>query len=408
MRVALYYPWIYLTSGVERTLLELSVRSRHHWTLYTSFFKPEHTYPGLSQCKVVTVGSVSVARDIRNVGKSALEILRLRLPMEDHDMLVVASEGLGDFVVFRNAQRPVLCLCFTPLRAIFDTEYRERARQERGTFGRLALDAGSWLFRNLDRLAWKRYARVICISNESRKRALAGGLTDEGKIELLHPAPAFGSVAALSERFDRYFLLPGRIMWTKNLELGIAAFRKFKAEHPEFHDFRLIVSGIVDKKSEPYFAKVRDLASADASIEFRVLPSDEELAELYRNCFGVLFTAFNEDWGLVPLEAMSFGKPVIAVDRGGPRETIETGVQGFLEEPTAAAFAARMSQLASDPALARQLGRAGIERSKKYSWDAFTDHIDAEVDRLCGADRGVDRIAKINRVVKQEGLAERL
>jgi hypothetical protein len=145
MRVALYYPWIYLTSGVERTLLEVSGRSRHDWVLYTSFFKPEHTYAGLAQRKVVTLGSVPVSRDIKNVGKAAWKIAQLRLPLERHDLLVVASEGLGDFVVFRNAKCPVLCLCFTPLRAVFDPEYRQRARGQRGALGRLALDVGSWV-----------------------------------------------------------------------------------------------------------------------------------------------------------------------------------------------------------------------------------------------------------------------
>jgi glycosyltransferase involved in cell wall biosynthesis len=248
---------------------------------------------------------------------------------------------------------------------------------------------------------------VICISNESRNRALAGRLADEEKIELLHPAPGFESVAGRSDRFDRYFLLPGRIMWTKNLELGIEAFRKFKADNPECQDFRLIISGIVDKKSEPYYERLRALASSDPSIEFRVLPSDAELAELYRNCYGVLFTAFNEDWGLVPLEAMSFGKPVIAVNRGGPRETIEAGVQGYLEEPVPAAFAARMAELASDPALARRLGGAGFQRSKQYSWDAFTSRIDDEVDRLCAARPTENRLSDVNRSMKQQEVAPR-
>ena len=44
MRVALYYPWIYLTSGAERIILELSGRSRHSWTLFTSHFAPEQTF----------------------------------------------------------------------------------------------------------------------------------------------------------------------------------------------------------------------------------------------------------------------------------------------------------------------------------------------------------------------------
>ncbi len=402
MRVALYYPWIYLTSGVERTLLELSRRSRHDWTLYTSHFDAKHTYAGLSEQKVVTVGEVSVSRDIKSVARAGWQILNLRLPLKNHDFLVVSSEGMGDFITFRNNSLPMMCLCFTPLRVVFDPVYRERAHQDRSVPGRVALRVGSWAFRQLDKAAWKKYKSVIFISSEARKRAIAGGLTNGSHTEILHPAPAF-EVDKPSDRFDRYFFVPGRIMWTKNLELAIEAFWKFKVDNPDLGDFRLIFAGIVDKKSEPYFARLKQLAAKDPSIEFRILPSDDEMAELYSNCYCMLFTAFNEDWGLVPIEAMTFGKPVISVNRGGPLESIQPGVQGFLEEPEPEAFASRMVQLVRDPQLARRLGRAGFERAKRYSWGAFVDRIDDEIDSLCGVSPDVSWMAKTAAVGQAVG-----
>jgi glycosyltransferase involved in cell wall biosynthesis len=381
MRVALYYPWIYLTSGVERTLVELSGRSRHQWTLYTSHFEPEHTFPEMARRSVVTVGEVSVVRSIGAVATAAAQILRLRLPLENHDMLVVASEGLGDLAVFRNAERPTLCLCFTPLRAVFDPAYRRRALEEQDLAGRMLFQLCSWLFCCLDRLAWRKYGRVVCISHEARRRALAGRLVDDSKITVLYPAAGVRADTP-SDRFDHYFLAPGRIMWTKNLELGIAAFRRFKASSAEFQDYRLVIAGIVDKKSEAYYARLRELAAPEPGIDLRLHPSDSELAELYRNCRGVLFTAFNEDWGIVPLESMTFGKPVISVNRGGPRESIQHGVQGFLEEPEAEAFAVRMAELARDSELSRRMGIAGFQYARRYSWQSFADHMDEELDRL--------------------------
>src|SRR5207302_9764635 len=64
MRVGLYYPWIYLTSGAERVILELSGRSRHQWTLLTSHFAPEQTFPGFADRKVVELDRVPVDRSI--------------------------------------------------------------------------------------------------------------------------------------------------------------------------------------------------------------------------------------------------------------------------------------------------------------------------------------------------------
>jgi glycosyltransferase involved in cell wall biosynthesis len=104
------------------------------------------------------------------------------------------------------------------------------------------------------------------------------------------------------------------------------------------------------------------------------------LRELYRTCHAVLFPAFNEDWGIVPIEAMSFGKPVLATDRGGPREIVRSGVEGYLEAPEPAAFAARMVDLADTPSLARSLGRTAFKRSEVFSWDTFTARIDQAIE----------------------------
>jgi glycosyltransferase involved in cell wall biosynthesis len=110
-------------------------------------------------------------------------------------------------------------------------------------------------------------------------------------------------------------------------------------------------------------------------------PTDAELRALYERCTAVLFTAFNEDWGIVPLEAMAAGKPVVAVNRGGPSETVLHGETGYLEPDIPAAFARRMIELAADPALCRRLGLAGAERAQQFSWDAFVAGLDMIIEK---------------------------
>jgi glycosyltransferase involved in cell wall biosynthesis len=193
-------------------------------------------------------------------------------------------------------------------------------------------------------------------------------------VSFAEPAP--------SDCFDRFFLLPGRIMWTKNVELGIEAIKRLLTLCPESGDFRLVVAGIVDRKSEAYLARLRGMAGNDPRIEFCIHPSDEELADLYRRCYAVLFTAFNEDWGMVPVEAMHFGKPVIATSKGGPLESVRHGEQGFLEEPDPDAFAARMAELVRDPERARALGIAGRRQAERFSWVPFTQRVDEILEDL--------------------------
>jgi len=379
MRLALYYPWVHLTGGPERILVELTSRSRHQWEILTNHYDAAHSFPELRGRTIVELPRVPVERSLAKVASAGLRIVLQRLPTRGFDALVVMCEGLGDLVVFRNHDLPTLCLCLTPLRPAYDDNYRERALRSRGFFARTVLKAGLAVFRAADRLAWRRFDHVLCISQEARRRAVLGGLPRAAAADVAYPGPGLPGAADVS--FEPFFLLPGRVMWTKNLELGIAAFQRLRQAHPELAGYRLVVAGIVDRKSEPYFARLRALAGGDPSIEFRVLPTDAELAELYRTCRAVLFTAFNEDWGIVPLEAMAFGKPVIATNRGGPRESIVHGEQGFLEEPEPEAFAARMAELALDPGLAASMGRAGRERSQAFSWEAFTAGLDRAVER---------------------------
>jgi glycosyltransferase involved in cell wall biosynthesis len=349
--------------------------SRHEWTLLTNRFDRSNTFPGLSRLNVVELDSVSVERSVLTTAKSCLRLLTQRLPTADCDALVVVCEGLGDLVLFRNSL-PSLCLCLTPLRIAFDEAYRERWAETASPLKRVLVWAGTAAFRAVDRLAWRRYDRRFCISSEVRRRIVAGGLAEEHEVEVIYPALGV-QPETVEPVFGDFFLLPGRIMWTKNVELGIAAFAEFRRRHP---GYRLVIAGMVDKKSEPYLRRLRSL-SGDG-IEFRISPSDAELQDLYRTCRATLFTAFNEDYGIVPLEGMSYGKPAISVNRGGPLDTIHHGVNGFLEAPEVSAFAARMSELAASPDRCREMGKAAIVHARTFNWFDFAKRIDDAVESL--------------------------
>ena len=169
-------------------------------------------------------------------------------------------------------------------------------------------------------------------------------------------------------------------MWTKNLELAIDAFRSFRAQVPEPGRWRLRIAGIVDRKSEPYLAALRARAGEDQAIEFRIRPSDEEMHGFYASCFATLFTAFNEDWGLVVIEAMATGKPCVAVDSGGPREIVHHGEDGMLAAPTPEAFARAMLELETQPALRERIATQAPRSAARFGWETFIEAIDRELD----------------------------
>jgi glycosyltransferase involved in cell wall biosynthesis len=380
MRLAIYYPWLYLTSGAERTILEIARKSRHRVTVFTNRYEPAATFPELAACDVRLLAEVPVKRSLAGVLTAFARILRQRVDLEGFDALLVVCEGLGDLVALRSGRTPAYCLCLTPLRIAFDPHYRGRWMAAHGAASRAVVSAGLPVFRALDRVAWRHYRRVFAISEEIRQRILAGRLAPEERISILNPGVELDRFTP-SPCEEPTLFVPGRIMWTKNLELAIEAFRRFRDRMGDGRPWRLRIAGIVDRKSEPYLARLRELAGGDPAIEFVIRPSDEEMLEHYRRSYATLFTAFNEDWGLVLIEAMACGKPVVAVDRGGPREIVRDGHDGLLAPADPESFAAAMMRLASEPGLYDRLSRNAVEGARRFGWPAFVSALDDALER---------------------------
>lgn len=389
MKAALYYPWLYLKSGGERTIAALLAHSRHEWTVYTNRYERDATFPELRSARVVELPLVSVRRSVDDVVAAGWQIARQTLPLADEEVLLVFCEGLGDFVTFRNRSIPVACMCLTPLRAAFDPHYQAGyVAMHAGRFRRrVLLRALSTAFRIVDRVAWRNYAHVFAISREVEQRIRHGGLRPgRGGIEVALPGIDTASLAPTWD-YQPYFLLPGRIMWTKNIELGIEAFGVVRKQHPALAHMRLVIAGFVDEKSRPYIARLRAMAAPIGNVEFVESPSDEELFALYQSAHAIVYTPFNEDWGLVPLEGMALGKPVIAVDRGGPRETILHGETGFLVPPEPVRFAECMATLARSAETTRRMGTAAHRHAQRFDTRLFARQVDDRLERLVSVAR---------------------
>lgn len=374
MKIALYYPWIYLKSGVERTILEIVKRSKHEYTIFTNHYDKKNTYPEFRKYKVVELKKAPVDRGIASVFKAALTIAFQKINLTGYDLLLVHCDGMGDLVLLRNAGVPTVCFCHTPLRPVFDFEYRKRALKKRGCLNKSLYIILSGIFKYIDRFLWKKYKLILFNGRESLRRAKEGGLLGSTKYHLLNPGVDFKKNRP-PWRFEKYFFVPGRIMWTKNIELAIEAFKIFEKVEKK-RNFKLIIAGQVDAKSKPYLEKLRSLAKTNNKIIFITDPLDKKMNNLYKNCYAVLATSFNEDWGMTALEANSFGKAVIAVNKGGFLESQIDGKTGFLLEGKSNVFSSAMIRLVKDIDLTKRLGKGGFVNVQKYSVDKFIKGLD--------------------------------
>jgi len=381
MRVAIYYPWIYLTSGIERTILETVKKSKHEITIFTNHLDRKNTFPEFKNFKIIELRKIPVRRNLWDVLRAAVTITFQKINLTEFELLLVHSEGLGDLILFRNNEIPSICFCHTPLRPVFDTEYKKRIYKKKNNVQKLLYHFFAYFFRLTDSYLWKKYKYIFFNSHETLRRAKKGRLLKnlEGRYEVLYPGVNTKKIK-LSSVYKPYFLLPGRIMWTKNIELGIKSFIKFKEKYKDLDEFKLIIAGQVDEKSKSYLYFLKNNSKKRDDIKFVISPSDKILNKMYSECWAVLFTSFNEDWGLAILEGNAFGKPAIAIRRGGVKESQVDGKTGFLVQDNIDAFSEAMSVLARSRSLTKKLGKFARNYIKKYDISHFIKRLDTILD----------------------------
>jgi glycosyltransferase involved in cell wall biosynthesis len=107
-----------------------------------------------------------------------------------------------------------------------------------------------------------------------------------------------------------------------------------------------------------------------SNIRFTGRVDKKELLKHYANSLCVVCPAYEEDYGLTAIEAMAFGKPVIACsDGGGYVELVKNGETGFIVEPNGKAIANAIRYLIDNPEQLKEMSKNAFEESRKYSWE---------------------------------------
>ncbi|CAH1117856.1 unnamed protein product [Phaedon cochleariae] len=175
------------------------------------------------------------------------------------------------------------------------------------------------------------------------------------------------------------FLSLNRFHPAKRLELAVLAMTHLQkvTTKEEWDRIFLILAGGYDPQSRinaDTFQSLVDLTKEnhlDKKIIFLKSPNDNLKAELLNSCSCLLYTPVKEHFGIVPLEAMLVSKPVIAVNSGGPRETVDHGVTGYLCEPTAESMAEFMSRIIKENVT--EMGGRGRKRLEdRFSYESFS------------------------------------
>lgn len=168
--------------------------------------------------------------------------------------------------------------------------------------------------------------------------------------------------------FEDFIFCPGRLEVSKRLDLLIKAAALVRGKGKFLIAGRGPQRDILEKLALE--CGVRD------KIEFLGFVSDEKLLDLYSRAAAVYFAPFDEDLGLITLEAFRAGKPVITCkDSGAVLEFVEDEINGKIVEPDPEAIAEAMTTLLSDKKKCRTWGEEGKGKIAYIDWQYVLDSL---------------------------------
>jgi len=317
-RIALVHEYLNQFGGAERMLLALC-----------AIFPDAPVYSLFYDAKAT--GGVFEGRDVRTSFLQNIPFVKkhhrgfpLLMPLaieqfdfSDFDVVISISASFAKGVITKPRTKHI-CICLTPPRFLWDDSHKFVEEFGYPRFIKNLLPPFISYLRMWDREASYRVDEFWAISDFISQRIKKYYGRDS---KLVYPPVDVSKfyLQPTTYNLQSYFLMAGRLVAYKRFDLGVKAFNKL--------GFPLKIVG-----TGPELKKLKKIAKDN--IDFLGLVSDDRLADLYSKAQAIVFPQ-EEDFGIVPLEAMASGRPVIAFRSGGATETIlknKTGI--FFDEQT--------------------------------------------------------------------------
>jgi glycosyltransferase involved in cell wall biosynthesis len=234
------------------------------------------------------------------------------LDLSEYD-LVISTGSFSKGLVVRPGTKHIN-YCHSPIRQFWDWQ-AEYARENHRT-PKWLVSSFQHLFRVWDYSASSRVDDYIANSENIRARIKKYYQSDS---TVIYPPVGTNFEATKAKQpADKFFLMVSRLFSHKNVDIAVKAFNRL--------GWRLVIIGDGPDKR-------RLETVAEKNIEFLGYQPDEIVQKYLSECSAFIMPQ-EEDFGIAPVEAMAYGKPILALKRGGALEYIEEGINGeFFEDP---------------------------------------------------------------------------
>lgn len=280
--------------------------------IFTHVYNPDGVSETIRRHKVQTTGISKLPGALKRY-RSYLPFMPYALESLDlsgYD-LVISSEAGPAKGVIAPPDAPHICYCHSPMRYLWDQYHVYKAGA--GRLAKLTMPLLAPGLRQWDVTTAARVDQFIANSSHVEKRI---NKYWRREARVIHPPVAVEdfSPAPLSERED-FYLWAGELVSYKRPDIVVDAFNKLGK--------KLVVIGGPENTRQALAAKANDNVTFLGKVPFAVLKSH------MARCKALVFPG-EEDFGIVPVEVMASGRPVIAYNRGGATETVRDGVSGLL------------------------------------------------------------------------------
>jgi len=309
MNIALVHDWLTDFAGSEKVVLEI-LKVFPDIPVYTSIYDRKKAKE-FAKYKVYAtyLQKLPLAKKLRTFLIPLMPLAFEQLDLREYDIVISSSSSMAKGIVTRPGTCHI-CYCHTPTRYLWESSIDRRA-------------SNSWLKRRInhrlriwDAVAAQRPDFYLANSKNVARRILKYYRRDA---EVVYPPVDidFYNPKKSEKHIGNFYLFVGRLIPYKRADLVIEAFNKLELE------LRIIGSGSEEKNLR---------AMAGVNIKFLGRTSDRVLYENLKSARAVIFPS-EEDFGIVPVEAMACSTPVIAFGAGGALETVIAGKTGEFFTP---------------------------------------------------------------------------
>lgn len=358
MKVAIVHYWLVGMRGGEK-VLEAICELFPQADIFTHVCDSETISPAIQKHKITTTFIQKLPKAAKKY-QSYLPLMPIALEQLDlrgYDLVISSESGPAKGVIV-SPGTPHICYCHTPMRYVWDMyhDYLENA----GFVTRLLMPPLIHYLRMWDLASASRVDHFVANSAFVAKRIEKHYRRNA---VVINPPVSAGDFF-VSEQIDNFYLMVGQLVRYKRADLAVEAFNQSGK--------RLIIIGDGEQLEDLKLMAARNVTVMGRQ-PFSVI------REHYSKCKALIFPGV-EDFGIVPLEAMASGRPVIAYRKGGALETVLENVTGlFFDQQTPEALNDTVAAFES----MHETFAAHVIRSHALSFDKeafkrkFMDYVDS-------------------------------